>query len=182
MRAGVPRNQREPLWMGPGATSHSRRGPSVPTLAVAVRSPQPRGSPGWEAAAFPSLLAAVVVPVPAVGCGRVWHNLGFPRAKGRELGGHRERGEGGEGSSRTPLPPALLHPPRCRGAAWGQGHSAFPPPRSAPAPPALHPHVLLAGWTLQPWDGGGLPTPSSMQGDGDIPSWPWGQDGAWLRG
>lgn len=127
MRAGAPHGQREPLWMGPGATSHSRRGPSVPTLAVAVGSPQPRGCPGWEAAAFPSLLAAVVVPVPAVGCGSVWHNLGFPRAKGRDLGGHRERGEGGEGSSRTPLPLPCCIPRGAMEQSGGRGTARSPP-------------------------------------------------------
>lgn len=62
----------------------------------------------------------------------------------------------------------------------GRG-TARSPPSSAPAPPALHPGVPLAGWALQPGDGG-LLAPSSVQGDGDIPSWLWGQDRAWLRG
>lgn len=180
LRAGAPCGQREPLRMGPGATSHSRRGPSVPTPAVAVGRPQPHGSPGWEAAAFPSPLAAVAVPVPAVGCGRVWRNLGFPRVKGRDLWGHREWGEGGEGSSRTLLPSALLHPLRCHGAAWGQGHSAFPPQLS---PGTACPSSRCPAGRMGAAAGvGGLPAPSSVQGDGDIPSWLWGQDRAWLRG
>lgn len=84
-----------------------------------------------------------------------------------------------------PLGPHSPCPAASPAVPWsslGAGAQRVPPPSSAPAPPALHPRVLLAGWMLQPWDGGGLPAPSSVQGDGDIPSWPWGQDGAWLRG